>query len=220
MSQGFPDEWAVPAPILRSGRYVVLAPYDADADTDELYAVSHANEEVKALWRYLPAGPFEGAEAMRSYFSQWQTQPDVVAYTVTSAETGLKVGMISIMRITPRHGVAELGMIWYAPAAQRTKANTEAAYLLARHLFDDLGYRRVEWKCDSGNQRSVAAALRLGFLAEGVFNQHMVCKGLNRDTAWFAMLDKDWPQRKANLERWLYEDDSVSLTVLNYPHPY
>ena len=125
------------------------------------------------------------------------------------------MGMISVMRITSAHGVAELGHIWYGLAAQRSPVNTESVFLLLRHLFDDLGYRRVEWKCDAENVRSRAAALRLGFRFEGIFRQHMVVKGLNRDTAWFAMLDTDWPARKANFERWLADGGRTSLSELN-----
>ena len=123
--------------------------------------------------------------------------------------------MISILRITPAHGVAELGHIWYGLAAQRTPVNTESVFLLLRHLFDDLGYRRVEWKCDAGNARSRAAALRLGFQFEGLFRQHMIVKGRSRDTTWFAMLDTDWPARKANFERWLADEGRTSLSGLN-----
>ena len=220
MSDLLPSQWPVPLPVVHTGKHVVLTPFVAEADMDELFAVSHESEEARALWQYMPDGPFADVEAMRAFFTKWQGLPDVVVFTVSCLETGRKVGMISIMRITPQHGVAELGMIWYAPGVQRTKVNTEAAFLLLSHLFDGLKYRRVEWKCDNGNKRSMAAALRLGFLAEGLFRQHMVRKGVNRDTAWFAMLDSEWPQRKTNLRRWLYEDDSVSLTVLNYPHPY
>jgi len=121
--------------------------------------------------------------------------------------------MISIMRIMPAHGVAELGFIWYAPKAQRTKANTEANYLLLRHCFADLGYRRMEWKCNADNARSRAAALRLGYSFEGIFRQHLVVKGRNRDTAWFAMLDHEWPRIATAMDAWLQADGSQSLAA-------
>lgn len=195
---------------------MVLTPLWPAEDMADLFAASHATaEQAASLWRYMPCGPFADARAMRAWFEAWQAQPDVVVFTVNCAQTGRKTGMISIMRITPKHGVAELGFIWYAPAAQRTKVNTETIYLLLCHLFDTLHYRRVEWKCDSLNERSKAAALRLGFAAEGLFRQHMVVKGLNRDTAWFAMTDADWARRKPNFERWLYGGDEVSLAGLN-----
>jgi RimJ/RimL family protein N-acetyltransferase len=116
-----------------------------------------------------------------------------------------------LMNIRAEHGVAELGNIWYAPVAQRTKANTETCFLLLRHCFENLHYRRMEWKCDARNERSRCAALRLGFTFEGIFRQHMIIKGENRDTAWFAMLDHAWPPIAAAMQYWLYEDDSISL---------
>ncbi len=215
MSNSFPSQWPAPQPVVHTGKFVVLTPTDLDGDMEELFAVGHATEKDRALWEYLPTGPFADVKEMRAFFAKWQALADVVAFTVSCAESGRKIGMISFLRVNPAHGVAELGMIWYAPSAQRTKANTEAVYLLLSHLFDELHYRRAEWKCDNANERSRAAALRLGFQYEGLFRQHMVRKGRNRDTAWFAMLDGEWPLKKANLERWLYGDGEVSLSRLN-----
>ena len=129
------------------------------------------------------------------------------------AEEARRIGSITLMRIDPANGTAELGWIWYAPSAQRTKANTEANFLLLRHCFAELGYRRMEWKCDSENVRSRAAALRLGYSFEGIFRQHMVVKGRSRDTAWFSMLDHEWPRVAGAMERWLYVDDSQPLAA-------
>jgi len=142
-------------------------------------------------------------------------------YPETSPATRLRqvyTPMIAILRLAPEHGCAELGHIWYGLSAQRTAVNTEAVFLLLRHLFDDLRYRRVEWKCDALNVRSRAAALRLGFQFEGVFRQHMVVKGQNRDTAWFAMLDGNWPARKRNFEQWVAAEGGLSLSALNGMH--
>jgi RimJ/RimL family protein N-acetyltransferase len=111
--------------------------------------------------------------------------------------------MASLMRIKPEHGVIEVGHIWFAPVLQRTRQATEAIYLLARHSFDDLGYRRFEWKCDALNQPSRRAAERFGFVFEGVFRQHMVIKDRNRDTAWFSIVDAEWPTVRAAFEAWL-----------------
>ena len=128
-----------------------------------------------------------------------------------------RLGMVCFLNIDARMRHLELASIWYAPFVQRSNVNTESIYLLLRHAFDDLGYRRVEWKCDSLNARSRKAALRLGFEFEGIFRQHMVVKGRNRDTSWYAMLDGDWPAIRRNMERWLYanEDGQLSLTALN-----
>jgi RimJ/RimL family protein N-acetyltransferase len=186
-------------------------PLNVEEDMDELWQISHATEEAREIWRYLPRGPFAGAAEMRKFCRGWQAHPDVVAFTVRESATGRCVGGISIMSIRPEHGVAELGFIWYAPSAQRTKANTEANYLLLRHCFEELRYRRMEWKCHASNERSQRAALRLGYRYEGTFRQHMVVKGLNRDTAWFSMLDHEWPEHRIAMERWLYNDDSTPL---------
>jgi RimJ/RimL family protein N-acetyltransferase len=116
-------------------------------------------------------------------------------------------GFASYMRMEPAHGVVEVGNILLSPALQRTRAATEAMFLMARHIFDDLGYRRYEWKCNALNEPSRRAAQRLGFTFEGIFRQHMVIKGCNRDTAWFAMLDCDWPARRQAFERWLHSSN-------------
>ena len=205
--------WLAPTPKIFAGRFVTLTPTDADADAEELFAAGHDSAEARKLWHFMPCGPFADAAAMHDWIRAWQGNPDVIAFTVTGRESGRHIGMISLMRITPVHGVAELGFIWYAPSAQRTRANTEANYLLLRHCFADLGYRRMEWKCDAKNARSRAAAQRLGYSFEGIFRQHMVIKGRNRDTAWFAMLDHEWPRIAAVMAHWLYVDDSLPLAA-------
>ena len=200
-----------PTPQRYYGQFITLTPLDVAADVAELFAISHVDEATRKLWRYMPRGPFADVEEQAAFLREWQATPNVVAFAARDAATQHCLGSISIMSIRAEHGVAELGNIWYAPAAQRTKANTEACYLLLRHCFEDLGYRRMEWKCDARNEPSRNAALRLGFLFEGIFRQHMIIKGENRDTAWFAMLDHEWPQISAAMRKWLYEDDSISL---------
>ncbi len=195
------DGWPVPEPCTFIGRHITLTPLDIETDASELFSISHAGETTRALWTYLPEGPFEDLEGYKAFLCAWTGKPDVIAYTVRQNETGHPLGSISLMRITPQHGVAELGNIWYAPAAQRTAANTEAVFMLLRHCFDDLGYRRMEWKCNDLNEPSRRAALRLGFQYEGTFHQHMVLKGANRHTAWYAMMDHEWPARR----RWFQE---------------
>ncbi len=193
------------------GRFITLTPLDVDADVVELYAISHADEDTRKLWRYMPRGPFANVEEQAAFLREWQATPDVLVFVVRDAATQCILGSISLMNIRPAHRVAELGWIWYAPAAQRTKTNTEVCHLLLRHCFEDLGYRRMEWKCDVRNEPSRNAALRLGFTFEGIFRQHMIIKGENRDTAWFSILDHEWPQIAATMRTWLHEDDSISL---------
>lgn len=200
-----------PSPRSFVGRFVMLVPMDVERDVEELHAISHLPDEAYALWRYMPCGPFAHAMEQAAFLREWVARDDVVAFTVRAADTQSCLGSISLMSIRAAHGVAELGNVWYTPTAQRTKVNTEACYLLLRHCFETLGYRRMEWKCDSRNERSRRAALRLGFTFEGIFRQHMVIKGENRDTAWFAMLDGEWPRMGAALAHWLYEDDSQAL---------
>ncbi|MGV3485113.1 MAG: GNAT family N-acetyltransferase [Planctomycetaceae bacterium] len=213
---------ATPIPTPLRGRFVVLTPLVVATDTDELFAISHADERASAIFTYLQSGPFETAQAFRAYYQDWCASPAVLAYLVRSAASAEAQGTLSLMNIRPEHGVAEIGHVWYSPAAQRTRVNTESVYLLLRHCFDDLGYRRIEWKCDTRNRRSGEAALRLGFSFEGVFRKHMMVRGNNRDTAWFSMLDDDWPARRDALEAWLSDPDAAPLsrvhdTRLPYP---
>ncbi len=204
-----------PEPETYTGHFITLTPLDVANDIVELFAISHADDEARKLWRYLPMGPFATQEEYHAFLLDWQAKQDVIAFTVRDASTRRCLGNISLMSIRAEHGVAELGNIWYAPSAQRTKANTEACYLLLRYCFEKLGYRRMEWKCNAQNEPSQRAAKRLGFSFEGIFRQHMIVKGENRDTAWFSMLDHEWPRISLAMKRWLYEDDSVSLSAFN-----
>ncbi len=205
---------AQPAPETFAGRFITLTPLDVANDVGELFAISHADDETRQLWLRMPCGPFADVHAHAAFLREWQATPNVIAFVVRDTSTQRILGSISLMSIRAEHGVAELGNIWYAPAAQRTKANTEACFLLLRHCFEKLYCRRMEWKCDARNERSRRAALRLGFTFEGIFRQHMIIKGENRDTAWFAMLDHEWPHIATAMQRWLYEDDTTSLAAL------
>ena len=207
----------MPLPIRHEGRYIRLVPQDPDGDAGELFRISHGSAEVEALWRFMPAGPFLDRDALAGFLKTWGDTPDVIAFTVREAGHGAVLGSISLMSLRPAHGVGELGNIWFAPAAQRTGANTESNYLLLRHCFEDFGYRRMEWKCNALNEPSRRAALRLGFSYEGTFHHHMIVKGENRDTAWFAMLDHEWPRVKAALERWLAAEPREPLQVMAGP---
>jgi RimJ/RimL family protein N-acetyltransferase len=194
---------------------VTLRPLSVEADAAALFEVSHGGAAQESIWDYLWYGPFPDLAVMTAWLGSMVGKDDPLFFTVHQGAGHHPVGMVSILNIAPDMGRAELGHIWYAPQVQRTKVNTEAVFLLLQHLFDDLGYRRVEWKCDSRNEPSRKAALRLGFSYEGHFRQHMIIKGANRDTHWFSILDHEWPRLRANFQRWLYEDDSVSLGVLN-----
>jgi len=196
---------------------VTLRPLEAAADAGALYAASHGDPTTEALWTYMPYGPFADAASMRTWLEDCAASTDPVFRTVLD-DRDRPCGMASYLNIVPEHRRLELGHIWYGTAVQRTRINTETIYLMLRYSFDGLGHRRVEWKCDALNARSRRAALRLGFRFEGIFRHHMLVKGRNRDTAWFALVDADWPAVKANMERWLHgEEDGLSLTELNAP---
>ena len=185
------------------GRYVVLRPLDADADADALYAASHPPDGDPAIWDYLFDGPYLDLGAMRHDLERAERSEDPLFFTVAPLPSERACGVASYLRIVPEFGVIEIGNIWFGTAMQRTTAATEAIYLLGRHAFDALGYRRLEWKCNALNQASRRAAERFGFAFEGVFRHHMVVKGRNRDTAWYAIIDDDWPAIRERFERWL-----------------
>ncbi|HZE26002.1 MAG TPA: GNAT family protein [Terriglobales bacterium] len=191
-----------PQPTTLEGRIVTLLPLDPAAHARALYEGSHG-EDREQLWRYLFDGPFPNRAAFDGRLRQMASSKDPLFFSILNNSSGVAVGYASCLRIEPAHRCIEVGNILFTPALQRTPGATEALYLMARHVFDDLGYRRYEWKCDALNERSRRAALRLGFTFEGVFRQHMIVKGRNRDTAWYSMLDSEWPARKANFERWL-----------------
>ena len=195
-----------------SGRYVRLRPVDPDADLEPLFHGSHGSGEREALWTYLWDGPFADRADMRRWLEERVSSREPTFYTVESAELEGPVGMASFLNIVASQRTIEVGHIWYVPEAQRTRVNTESVYLLLAEAFD-LGYRRVEWKCDALNERSRRAALRLGFRFEGVFRQHLIIKGRNRDTAWYSMIDSEWQVARARLERWLYENEDGELSL-------
>lgn len=198
------------------GRFVDLRPVDPRRDAPGLYAVSHALPGAEALWTYLPYGPFESQAAMQAWLEGLAGSSDPLFFTVFSREKRQPIGMTAYQNIFPAHRRLEVGHIWFGPAFQRTRANTEMAYLMLAQAFQELHYRRVEWKCDALNARSRAAAERLGFRYEGLFRQHFIVKRRSRDTTWFAMLDHEWPRVRANMERWLYSaEPGLSLKDLN-----
>jgi len=200
------------------GRYVRLTPLDPAAHAEALYQGSHG-PACEDLWRYLFDGPYPDLAAFRIGLEKKAATDDPLFYTILDRPTGEPRGYASFMRIEPAHRVIEVGSILYTPKLQRTAGATEAMYLMARYVFEDLQYRRYEWKCNSLNEPSRRAALRLGFTFEGIFRQHMIVKGENRDTAWYSMLDNEWPDRKARFERWLapenFDEAGRQKTVLN-----
>jgi len=203
-----------PGPVTLRGLYVTLEPLDAERHTAALWRALCGHDE---LWTWLFDGPFSTEADLRRAIEKKQAATSAVFLAIVPEATGLPgsprtslrpwgngaAGWASYMRMEPAHGVIEVGNILLAPSLQRTTAATEAMFLMAGHVFEHLGYRRYEWKCNAENQASRRAALRLGFTFEGIFRQHMVVKGRSRDTAWFSMLDHEWPARKRAFEAWL-----------------
>ncbi len=188
-----------PGPGVLTGRYGRVEKLDPAQHGAALW---EAFRVAPAMWDYMPYGPFEDASAFQAWLNGRATLDDPYVYAVVAPD-GRALGIAALMAIRPDMGVIEVGHIAYAPALQRTPLGTEAQFLLARYAFETLGYRRYEWKCNARNAASRRAAERYGFSFEGVFRQHMIVKGKNRDTAWFSMLDSEWPARRAAFERWL-----------------
>ena len=185
-----------------AGRWCELVPLDPARHAEALHAAFAADRSGR-MWTYMPYGPFAAPADYRRWAEAVAPSEDPLFHVVLDRRSGLAAGVAAYLRIEPAVGVIEVGHIALAPALQRTAAATEAMYLLLRRAFDELGYRRYEWKCDALNAPSRAAALRLGLSFEGIFRQATLYKGRNRDTAWFALIDRDWPERRAALEAWL-----------------
>ena len=200
-----------PAGVTLEGALVKLMPLDLERDLDGLYEASDGRpaswgerragsyDPDASVWRYMPAGPFREPAGLAGYLRTLLAAPDGLCLCVADPHTGQRLGVVNYQANFPEHLKIELGGIWYSPVAQGTGANTEATYLLLEHAFG-LGYRRVEWKCDALNERSRRAAERLGFTFEGIQDAHYIVKGRNRDTAWFRMLESEWPRVRERLQ--------------------
>jgi RimJ/RimL family protein N-acetyltransferase len=186
------------------GETVRLEPLDVARHGDDLFAASKGAEET---WRYLPYGPFADSGQFLQWLEQRAALTDPLYFTVVDRSAHAARGVATLMSIVPEHGVIEIGHIWFSPLLQRTRQATDAIFVLSRYSFEKLGNRRLEWKCDASNVASRRAAERFGFVFEGVFRQHRVIKGRNRDTAWYSILDSEWPSRRAAFEAWLSRDN-------------
>jgi RimJ/RimL family protein N-acetyltransferase len=182
------------------GRHIIIRPLDAAADASALFAASRADP---GIWTYLPYGPYDDVDEMRRELHSAERSEDPLFFTLARLPEDRPQGVASYLRIVPEFGVIEIGHIWFGTDLQRTAAATEAIYLLARNAFDGLGYRRLEWKCNALNVASRRAAERFGFTFEGIFRNHMVVKGRNRDSAWYSIIVEDWPAVRAGFEAWL-----------------
>jgi len=198
---------AVPPPrSTLEGSYCRLEPLDVDRHLPELYA-AYAEDVDGRLWTYMPVGPFDSIAAFRHWMTPACLSDDPLFHAIIESSTQTAVGLAAYMRIRPPVGVIEVGNIAYSPRLQRTPAATEAMFLMMSRVFNDLGYRRYEWKCDALNAASRRAAQRLGFSFDGLFEQAVVYKGRNRDTAWYSILDRDWPALQRAFKTWLAADN-------------
>jgi RimJ/RimL family protein N-acetyltransferase len=190
-----------------AGRYVDLEHVDADRHGADLWSSFQTGDPEGRIWTYLGYGPFRDEASFLAWLKERQASVDPLFYALVPHVTGKASGMASFMRMVPEFGVIEIGHIWLSPGLKQTREATEGLYLMMRHAMGALASRRLEWKCDALNQPSRRAAKRLGFTFEGVFRQHMIVKGRNRDTAWFAIIDKDWPAIDRAFQRWLAPDN-------------
>jgi len=197
---------------LLEGRFVVLEPLEIERHCESLYLASHETPEARQIWNYLPDGPFDGLPDFQAWLGAMVANPDRAVFAFRDSQTNRLGGMATYLDIRPSHGSIEVGYIWFAPFLQRTRQATEALFLMLRHALDELGYRRMQWRCNALNEKSRAAAVRLGFTYEGILYQHMVVKGRNRDTAWYSILDSEWPDIRANFEAWLSPDNFDAQT--------
>jgi RimJ/RimL family protein N-acetyltransferase len=207
---GEPVDWSGaqhPRRLELRGRYVLVRPVDAAVDAASLYRASHPPGGDERIWTYLRYGPFASVEALEEWLCEAAASEDPLFFAVAPLPEERPLGIVSYLDVTPDAGAIEIGHIWFGTPLQRTVAATEAIFLLARHAFDDLGYRRLEWACNSLNEPSRSAAERFGFRLEGVFRQHQVVKGRNRDTAWYSIVDNEWPATRAAFETWLAPDN-------------
>src|SRR4051794_21110692 len=205
-----PVDVALPRPrperVSLSGERVRVEPLDPTRHGPDLFRLGHdGSPEAERSWAYLPYGPFASESEHRSWLELQAASDDPLFFTIVRGDPAL--GVATLMSIVPPHGTIEIGHIWLSPGLQRTPAATEALVLLLRYAMDELGYRRLEWKCNAANAASRRAARRLGFRFEGVFFNHQVFKGRNRDTAWFSILDEEWPAVSAAYATWLAADN-------------
>jgi RimJ/RimL family protein N-acetyltransferase len=192
-----------PSRSLLTGSMVRLEPIDPDRHTTALYRAGHAYEAARQSWQFLKWGPFPSEAAMHAKLRDFAAQSHRLFYAICDRTTGEAVGKATYLDIQPTSGVIEIGGLWFAPKFARTRGATEALFLMLANAMDDLGYRRMQWRFNALNEKSRAAARRLGYRFEGVWYNHMIVKERNRDTAWYSILDTEWPAIRSTIRAWL-----------------
>lgn len=190
----------VPARNALEGNHVRLEPLDPAAHAGALYDASHHDEAALKIWDYLPFGPWSGIDEFELWLREKSGSLDPIYFAVVPNRTSCASGMASFYHLQPGNGVIEIAGIWFSPSLQRSRPATEALFLMLSYAMDGLGYRRVQWMCDALNERSRKAARRLGLRFEGIFYNHMIVRGRNRDTAWYSILDYEWPEVRTIIE--------------------
>ena len=211
--KGYP----APAPVTLAGRFVTLVPYDKSIHLQALWD-AFGGMDTNALLQYFFQDDFTGIDAFESWLDTMQSKSGWVTLVFRDNASGEALGMANYMRADPANGVVEVGGVAHSKRLSRSPLSTEAHYLMAKHVFEELGYRRYEWKCHNDNLPSKVTAERYGFSFEGIFRQHMISKGANRDTAWFSMIDKEWPLLSSAFEAWLapenFDDSGTQIRKL------
>jgi len=197
----------LPQRTIIKGRFVDLEPQDASKHGQELFQAGHSSDAALGIWEYLAYGPWPTVDAYAAQLRQQSSSFDPIFYTIRSHKTGCACGQISFLDMHAQNGVIEIGHIWFGTELQRTRGATEALFLMLKYAMDDLGYRRMQWRCNSLNEKSRQAARRLGFRFEGIFYNHLIFKGKNRDTAWYSILDDEWPEVCGKIENWLADSN-------------
>lgn len=197
----------LPVRVPMVGTDITLEPQNAQAHATELFEAGHGTDEALRIWDYMTYGPWPDAENYAAFLRKQSASFDPTFMTIKSNKTGRAVGQVSFMDINAQNGVIEIGHIWFAPELQRTRGATEALFLMLCHAMDELGYRRMQWRCNALNAKSRTAARRLGFRFEGIFYNTLIFKGMNRDTAWYSILDDEWHDVRARIKNWLAADN-------------
>jgi RimJ/RimL family protein N-acetyltransferase len=197
----------IPARLKLEGFEVALEPLDPSVHCAGLYRASHESDQATKIWTYLPWGPWPNESEFRQFLAGCAASFDKIWYVFRKGDSAEFKGMACYMDIQPTQGAIEIGGIWFAPDMQRTRAATEALFLMLDHAMTNLSYRRMQWRCNALNQKSRDAAIRLGFKYEGTFYNHMIFKGMNRDTAWYSLLDSDWLEVRSIIKGWLSLDN-------------
>ena len=197
----------LPAGVAIAGKHVRIEPLDPRVHAAELFQASHESDAARGVWDFLPWGPWQDVKGFASWCEELASESDRFWYAFRPGFDQRVRGMACYLNVMPAQATIEIGAIWFSPDMQRTRAATETLFLMLSDAMDDLNYRRMEWKCNALNDKSRAAARRLGFKFEGIFYNHMIVKGRNRDTAWYSILEHEWPEVRALITSWLGDEN-------------